>query len=75
MTEIRNFINFQFKIYRLGYDKSKNTFVRALKFPEVIVIFDFKKHLQCEIFQTYKMKVITENGNFINSQFKICRLG
>ena len=75
MTENRNFIYSQFKMCRLGQYNSKYTFVRGLEFSEVNENSDFQKHLQSEIFKTNKMKVITENRNFINSQFKICRLG
>ena len=74
-TENRNIKNSQFKLCPLGQYNSKYTFVRGLKFSEVIVNSDFKKHLQSEIFQTNKMKVITENRNFIYSQIKMCRLG
>ena len=75
MTENRNFIYSQFKMCRLGQYNSKYTFVRGLKLSEVNENSDFQKHLQSEIFKTNKMKVITENRNFIYSQIKMCRLG
>ena len=75
ITENRNFIYSQIKMCRLGQYNSKCTFVRGLKFSEVIVNSDFKKRLKFDIIQVHEIKVITENRNFINSQFKICRLG
>ena len=48
--------------------------MRLLNISEVIVNTDFRKHLKSDIFKTNKMKVITENQNVKNSQFKLSPL-
>ena len=75
ITEIRNIKNSQFELCPLGQHKSKNTFVKALNFPEFIENTGFQKHLKSLTFQTNKRKVFKNNLNFMKSQLKMCQLG